>query len=132
MHINCLFQDTFVLQSCIVTSPISNTIRVLCEFLGASRRISVNATCTSCEGTQTPVTAVGNSPLDIAGLQPESYTLKVIAVDSSNKRLGNNSVMQTITVNTGIVNRMILFFIGSLTRVLHRILKFAIEIFYCQ
>ena len=100
-HIPILPQDTFVLQSCIVASPISNTIRVLCEFLGTSRRISVNTTCTSCEGTQTALTVVDNSPLDIVGVMPETYTLKVIAVDSSNRRLGNNSVMQTITVNTG-------------------------------
>ena len=90
-----------MLQSCVSTSPTSNTIRVSCEFLGASRRISVNATCTSCEGTQTTITVVGDNPLDIVGLQPESYALKVIAVDSNNKRLGNNSVNQTITVNTG-------------------------------
>ena len=83
---------------------------MLCEFLGASRRISVNVTCTSCEGTQTPVTVVGDSPLDIVGLQSESYTLEVIAVDSSNKRLGNNAVMQAITVNTGTVDHMILIF----------------------
>lgn len=93
--------DTFVLQSCIATSPISNTIRVLCEFLGASRRISVDVTCTSCEGAQTPVTVVGNNPLDITDLLSEEYTLEVIAVDSTNRRLGSNSVVQTITVSTG-------------------------------
>ena len=97
----CLFQDTFVLQSCIVTSPVSNTIRVSCEFLGASRQVSVNVTCTSCEGAQAVVTAVGNSPLDIPDLLSEDYTAEVIAVDVSNKRLGNNEVTQTITVNTG-------------------------------
>ena len=97
----CLFQDTFLLQSCIVTSPVSNTIRVSCEFLGASRRVSINATCTSCEGAQAVVTAVGNSPLDIPDLLSEDYTAEVIAVDASNKRLGNNEVTQTITVNTG-------------------------------
>ena len=97
----CLFQDTFLLQSCIVTSPVSNAIRVSCEFLGASRRVSVNATCTSCEGAQAVVTAVGNSPLDIPDLLSEDYTVEVIAVDGSNKRLGNNEVTQTITVNTG-------------------------------
>lgn len=90
-----------MLQSCVLTSPISNTIRVSCEFLGASRRISVNGTCRSCEGTQTPVKMVGNSPLDVVGLQAESYALEVIAVDSNDRRLGDNSVMETITVNTG-------------------------------
>ena len=100
-HIPIPPQDTFVLQSCIVTSPISNTIRVLCESLGTSRRISVNTTCISCEGTQTALTVVGNSPLDIVGLMPETYTIKVIAVDSSNRRLGNNSIIQAVTVNTG-------------------------------
>lgn len=89
-----------MLQSCAVTSPISNTIRVLCEFLGASRRISVNATCASCEGA---TIVIGNSPLDIPNLLSESYSVEVIAVDGSNKRLGDNSVVQTITVNTGIV-----------------------------
>ena len=67
----------------------------------------MNATCRSCGGTQATVTAVGNNPLDIVGLQPESYALKVIAVDGNNKRLGNNSVMQTITVNTGIITKSI-------------------------
>ena len=90
-----------MLQSCVATSPISDTIRVLCEFLGASRRISVNATCTSCEGSQQPITVIGNSPLNIAGLRPETYTLKIIAVDRNNKRLGSNSIMQSVTVNTG-------------------------------
>lgn len=89
-----------MLQSCAVTSPISNTIRVLCEFLGASRRISVNATCASCEGA---AIVIGNSPLDIPNLLSESYSVEVIAVDGSNKRLGDNSIAQTITVNTGIL-----------------------------
>ena len=90
-----------MLQSCGATSPISNTVRVVCEFLGAPRRISVNATCTSCQGVQTPTTVVGDSPLDIPDLLSEDYALEVIAVDASNKRLGSNAVTQTITVNTG-------------------------------
>ena len=100
-----------MLQSCIVTSPVSNTIQVTCEFLGASRRVSINATCTSCVGAQAVVTAVGNSPLDISDLLPEDYTIDVIAVDASNKRLGNNVVTLTITVNTGIV--IVIFSISS-------------------
>ena len=75
----------------------------MCEFLGASRRISVNVTCTSCEGIQTSITVVGDSPLDIPDLLSENYTIEVVAVDTSNKRLGNNVVVQMITVNTGIV-----------------------------
>ena len=74
-----------------------------CEFLGVSRRVSVNATCTSCEGAQAVVTAVGNNPLDIPDLLSEDYTVEVIAVDASNKRLGDNLITQAITVNTGIV-----------------------------
>ena len=100
-----------MLQSCTVTSPVSNTIQVTCEFLGASRRVSINATCTSCVGAQAVVTAVGNSPLDISDLLPEDYTIDVIAVDASNKRLGNNVVTLTITVNTGIV--IVIFSISS-------------------
>jgi len=92
-----------VLQSCTVTSPVSNTIRVLCDFLGTSTRISVNATCTSCEGVQTPVIVAGNSPLDIQDLLSERcYAVEVIAVDASSKRLGSNSVIQMISIATGI------------------------------
>ena len=100
-----------MLQSCIVTSPVSNTIQVTCEFLGLPRQISINATCTSCVGAQAVVTAVGNSPLDISDLLSEDYTVDVIAVDASNKRLGNNVVTLTITVNTGIV--IVIFSISS-------------------
>ena len=96
-----LFQDTFVLQNCAVTSPISNTVRVVCEFLGTLRRISVSVLCTSCQGIHEPFTVFGNSPLDIPDLLSEDYSLEVIAVDASNKRLGSNAVTQTITVNTG-------------------------------
>jgi len=90
-----------VLRSCSVTSPVSNTIRVLCDFLGASQKISVNATCTSCEGIQTPVTITGNAPLDIANLLPENYTVEVIAVNANNSKLENNSIIRAILVSTG-------------------------------
>ena len=89
-----------MLRSCTVTSPVSNTIRVLCDFLGASQRISVNATCTSCEGIQTPVTITGNTPLDISDLLPENYTVEMIAVDANNRRLENNSIAQMVSVST--------------------------------
>jgi len=89
-----------VLRSCTVTSPISNTIRVLCDFLGASQQISVNTTCTSCEGIQPPVTITGNIPLDISDILPENYTVEVIAVDANNRRLENNSIAQMVSVST--------------------------------
>jgi len=90
-----------VLQSCTVTSPVSNTIRVLCDFLGASQKISVNVTCTSCEGIQTPITITGNTPLDISDLLPENYTVEIIAVHTNNNKLENNSIIRAILVSTG-------------------------------
>jgi len=74
---------------------------VLCDFLGASQRISANATCTSCEGIQTPVTITGNTPLDIPDLLPENYTVEVIVIDRNNRRLENNSIAQMVSVSTG-------------------------------
>ena len=72
------------------------------RYLCAPKLISVNTTCASCEGIQTPVTVTGNSPLDIPNLLPENYTIEVFAVDTNNRKLENNSIIQVISVSTGI------------------------------
>ena len=58
--------DTFILQNCHVTSPSIGTIRALCD---SSHQIYITVTCTN-NCTNPMVTASGNSPLTIGGLDP--------------------------------------------------------------
>ena len=94
---------TYVLQECIVTSPRSNTITTLCNFLGIPRQINVTASCLNCETPQLPVTMTGASPIEIPNLTAANYTVKVFAVDYTGRQLENNAIVKMMTVYAGIL-----------------------------
>jgi len=92
---------TYVLQECNVTSPRSNTIKILCNFLGIQRQINVTASCLNCEIPQPPVTMTGVSPIEILNITAANYTVEVFAVDYSGRQLEDNVIVQMMTVFAG-------------------------------
>ena len=80
-----------VLQSCTITSPSANTIRISCELL---ERISVTISSNSCTCSQ-PIIMVGNNPITVSDLPIGVYTVEVTADDMN---VENNRIVKMITV----------------------------------
>ena len=83
------------LQSCTITSPSANTIRVSCELL---ERISVTISSNSCTCSQ-PITMVDNNPITMSDLPIGVYTVEVTAVNSNDMSIENNRIVEMITVS---------------------------------
>ena len=83
-----------VLQSCTITSPSANTIRVSCELLETFTRISVTISSNSCTCSQ-PITMVDDNPITVSDLPIGVYTVEVTAVNSNDM---NNRIVEMITV----------------------------------
>ena len=83
------------LQSCTITSPSANTIRVSCELL---ERISVTISSNSCTCSQ-PITMVDNNPITVSDLPIGVYTVEVTAVNSNDMSIENNRIADVITVS---------------------------------
>ena len=71
-----------VLQSCTITSPSANTIRVSCELLETFTRISVTISSNSCTCSQ-PITMIDDNPITVSDLPIGVYTVEVTAVNSN-------------------------------------------------
>ena len=84
-----------VLQSCTITSPSTNTIRVSCELL---RRISITISSNSCTCSQ-PITMVDNNPITVSDLPIGVYTVEVTAVNSNDMNVENNRIVEMITLS---------------------------------
>ena len=84
-----------VLQSCTITSPSANTIRVSCELLETFTRISVTISSNSCTCSQ-PITMVDDNPITVSDLPIGVYTVEVTAVNSNDM---NNRIVEMITVS---------------------------------
>ena len=102
---------TFVLRDCLVTGsyPSSHTtvslpsgvIRIFCSFVGVARQISISITCDDCGTPQPPVTMIGASPMDIPDFSAANYTVEIYAVDNSEKRVEDNTIVKPVIVFTG-------------------------------
>ena len=86
-----------VLQSCTITSPSANTIRVSCDLLETFNRISVTVSSNSCTCSQ-PITIVGDNPITVPNLTTGVYIVEVIAVDSNDMRVESNKITEMITL----------------------------------
>ena len=84
-----------VLQSCTITSPSANTIRVSCELLETFTRISVTISSNSCTCSQ-PITMVDDNSITVSDLPIGVYTVEVTAVNSNDM---NNRIVEMITVS---------------------------------
>ena len=82
------------LQSCTITSPSANTIRVSCEFVES---INVTISSNSCTCSQ-PITMLDSSPISVSDLAIGVYTVEVIAVNSSDMNTENNRIVEIITI----------------------------------
>jgi len=106
-----IISGTFVLRDCSVTGsyPNSNTmldlpsgsLRIVCSFVGAPRQLSISVTCNDCTIPQPPVTIIATSPIDIPDFMAARYSVEIFAVDSSEKRVEDNTIVKTTTVFTG-------------------------------
>ena len=91
-----MYTHTYVgLQSCTITSPSANTIRVSCELL---ERISVTISSNSCTCSQ-PITMVDNNPITVSDFPIGVYTVEVTAVNSNDMSIENNRIVEMITVS---------------------------------
>ena len=89
---------TFILHNCTVTSPSTGTIRVSCD---SSHEILVTLTCTN-NCNYPMVTYTGNSPIIVKGLDPGAvYSVTVEVSDGNQVGLAGQTVMESITVNSG-------------------------------
>ena len=94
MYVNLFYVHT-VIQSCTITSPSANTIRVSCELL---ERINVTISSNSCACSQ-PITMVDNNPITVSDLPIGVYTVEVTAVNSNDMSIENNRIVEMITLS---------------------------------
>ena len=94
MYVNLFYVHT-VIQSCTITSPSANTIRVSCELL---ERINVTISSNSCTCSQ-PITMVDNNPITVSDLPIGAYTVEVTAVNSNDMSIENNRIVEMITLS---------------------------------
>ena len=88
MYVNLFYVHT-VIQSCTITSPSANTIRVSCELL---ERINVTI-------SSQPITMVNNNPITVSDLPIGVYTVEVTAVNSNDMSIENNRIVEIITLS---------------------------------
>ena len=81
----------------------SGVIRIVCSYVGVARQISISITCDDCETPQPPVTMIGASPMDIPDFSAANYTVEIYAVDNSEKRVEDNTIVKSVTVFTGVI-----------------------------
>ena len=93
MYVNLFYVHT-VIQSCTITSPSANTIRVSCELL---ERINVTISSNSCTCSQ-PITMVDNNPITVSDLPIGVYTVEVTAINSNDMSIENNRIVEMITL----------------------------------
>ena len=95
MYVN-LFYVHAVIQSCTITSPSVNTIRVSCELL---ERINVTISSNSCTCSQ-PITMEDNNPITVSDLPIGVYTVEVTAVNSNDDMtIENNRIVEMIILS---------------------------------
>ena len=86
-----------VLQSCAITSPSANTIRVSCELLETYERIRVTISSNRCTCSQ-PITMVDDNPITVPNLTTGVYTVEVTAVNRNDMSIEDNKIVEMITL----------------------------------
>ena len=95
------FAGAFV---CNISSQSSDTIQVTCKLFGELAKVNVILDCTSCTGSSTRYSILGDSPVVIPELSAGNYTAEIIAVNVDNDYADVKMFMMSDNVVTTTTN----------------------------